>query len=70
MFTFCSQTFVTSDKHVVHCTSKFCKSSEPTGSDERQLSDKIVFQYIHKDEELLDFQTNEKICFTLLGKQF
>lgn len=39
------QTRVTPNKHVGHCTSKFYKLSGPTGSDWRQLSDKIISLY-------------------------
>ena len=35
---FGSQTGVTSNKHVVHRTSEFCESSEPTGSDYNSIT--------------------------------
>jgi hypothetical protein len=45
---FCSQTLMTCDKHFFQWKSKFFKLSEPTGSDWRLLSNKIIFLY-HMD---------------------
>jgi len=45
IFSFTSQTRVTSNKHLVHRTSRFYMINVPTGSEHRPLSDKIVYIY-------------------------
>ena len=51
------KTSIVANRHVGHCTSKFCKVSEPAVSDQRQLSDKImsyIYIYIYtRDERII-----------------
>ena len=42
MFSFCSETHVTSTKQTVHCTLQFYNLSKPTGSEQQHMSDKTV----------------------------
>jgi hypothetical protein len=45
MFFFTSQTRVTSNKRLVHWTSRFYKINSPTGCEHRPFSDKIIYIY-------------------------
>lgn len=42
MFSYCSQTHITCNKHVFHWMLKFCKVREPRGSDYQHLSHKVL----------------------------
>jgi hypothetical protein len=46
MFSFTSQTRVTSKKRLVHWTSRFYKINSTTGCEHRPFSDKIIYIYV------------------------
>lgn len=63
LFSIFSHIHVTSNKHAVHYTSKFYNLREPTGSDYRQLSHKLMPLYICR------LKPSEVPCFTFVRCQ-